>query len=81
MGFGCTFNKWHDKERIMHNGGWTGFRTYHTQVLEDDFDIIILSNFGWGDIRSDISEAVYSAFYWNYISNNTDNMKMDEGYI
>jgi CubicO group peptidase (beta-lactamase class C family) len=63
MGMGCTITEWHGKHRITHNGGHKGFRTFHIQLPEDDFDIIILSNSGFGNARNDISEIVHSAFY------------------
>lgn len=63
MGLGCTVTSWHDKRRITHNGGHTGFRTLHIQLPEDDFDIIFLSNSGFGDARNAIAEMIHDAFY------------------
>lgn len=77
--FGCTVSNWHGKYRITHNGGHTGFRTLHIQLPEDDFDIILLSNSGFGEARNDISELIHSAFYGN--SSNTAAIEMDAGYI
>jgi len=63
FGMGCLVTKWHGMKLIRHNGGWYGFRTLHYQLPDDDFDIIILSNSGWGDVRNDLAEAVYNTFY------------------
>ena len=63
MGMGCTVGIWHGRRRITHNGGHIGFRTLHIQLPEDDFDIVYLSNSGWGNSRNDYAEAIYSAFY------------------
>ena len=80
MGMGCTVSQWHGKKRITHNGGHIGFRTLHIQLPEDDFDIILLSNSGFGNARDDISEMVYYAFYGD--NNKTDQfVEMDKGYI
>ncbi len=77
---GCRVDEWHGKKRIIHNGGHTGFRTLHIQLPQDDFDIIILSNSGWGDARNDISEAIYEAYYGE--SNiKSSKLQMDVGYI
>lgn len=63
FGCGCSVFRWHGKERITHNGGHIGFRTLHIQLPEDDFDIILLSNYGFGDARNVFAEAVYEAYY------------------
>ena len=80
MGFGCTISNWHGHRRITHNGGHTGFRTLHIQLPEDDFDMIFLSNCGYGNARHDISELVYPAFYKDS-SSVSDVVEMDKGYI
>ncbi len=77
---GCRVDEWHGKKRIIHNGGHTGFRTLHIQLPEDDFDLIILSNTGWGDARNDISEAVYK-FYYGESDIAEHKLQMDVGYI
>lgn len=80
MGLGCCVSEWHGKKRITHNGGHKGFRTLHIQLPEDDFDIIFLSNSGWGNARDDFAEAIYELYYGkdNSIS---EKVKMDVGYI
>ena len=80
MGMGCTVNMWHGKKRIIHNGGHTGFRTLHMQIPEDDFDIIILSNSGWGNARYDIAEAIYESYHGSDMEK-SDRFEMDKGYI
>lgn len=81
MGMGCTVTNWHGKRRITHNGGHIGFRTLHIQLPEDDFDIIFLSNSGFGNARADLSEIVYSYFYRDDENKTTENVEMDKGYI
>lgn len=78
-GMGCRITQWHGKTRITHNGGHVGFRTLHIQLPEDDLDIIYMSNAAWGDARTDLAEAVYSAFYGEDLP--VESMEMDKGYI
>jgi hypothetical protein len=84
MGLGCTVTQWHGKTRIQHNGGHQGFRTIHIHLLEDDFDIIFLSNSGYGDVkpnmRAEIPEMIYRAFY-DADSISEQALAMDTGYI
>ncbi len=80
MGMGCIVLPWHGKTRIMHNGGSRGFRTLHMQLPEDDFDIIFLSNSGWGNARFEIADAIYEAFYGDSEKIGED-VKLDAGYI
>ena len=80
MGLGNTVITWHGKMRINHNGGHYGFRTLHVQLPEDDFDIILLSNSGYGNARDDIAEMVYQAFY-NDDGNLGESIEMDKGYL
>ncbi len=80
FGMGCRVNDWNGKQRIIHNGGLVGFRTLHEQIPQDDFDLIILSNTGFGNARDDIMEIVHETFYGR------DGLKvqaieMDKGYI
>ena len=79
FGMGCRITQWHGKTRITHNGGHIGFRTLHVQLPEDDLDIIFLSNAAWGDARTDLAEAVYSAFYGE--TQPAEAIEMDKGYI
>ena len=81
MGMGCTVSEWHGKHRITHNGGHKGFRTLHIQLPDDDFDIIFLSNSGYGEARNDISEMIYSNFYNIENIVKKDGIEMDKGYI
>ena len=80
MGMGCTVTVWHGKKRINHNGGHTGFRTLHIQLPEDDFDIIFLSNSGFGNARNDIAELLHAAFY-KEDGSLSERFEMDKGYI
>lgn len=80
FGMGCRIDSWQGKKRIAHNGGYTGFRTLHIQLPEDDLDIIFLSNSGWGDARNEISEAISRAYYGNS-KHAAQKIAMDTGYI
>lgn len=80
FGIGCMVFDWHGKKRIQHNGGHSGFRTLHVQLPEDDFDIILLSNYGGGNAREDFSEAIYAARY-GLPEEIAEQHKMDSGYI
>ena len=79
MGMGCTVVDWYGKHRIIHNGGHTGFRTLHVQLPELDFEIIILSNNGWGDARNEISAALHD-IYFGSANEPTVAVAMDTGY-
>lgn len=79
MGMGCFVNMWHGKKRILHSGGHKGFRNLHIQILEDDLDIIYMSNCGWGSMREDFAEAIYDAFYGKD-DLKSDTVEMDKGY-
>ena len=80
MGHGCFAGYWHDKFRITHNGGHVGFRTIHIQLPEDDFDIILLSNSGWGNARFELADMIYDEYYGK-ANGRTDTMKLDGKYI
>ena len=80
MGLGCTIKAWHNKLRITHNGGHTGFRTYHIHILQDDLDIILLSNSGYGQARNDLAEILYDFCYHDGSEAGEQN-EMDKGYI
>ena len=59
-----------------------GFRTLHIWLPGDDFDVIFLSNSGYGDARVDLSEMIYTAFYGNENGEGgTLRVEMDKGYI
>ena len=79
FGMGCAVVNWHGKRSVRHNGGHTGYRSFHMQILEDDFDIILLSNSGWGNIRKDFADTIYELFYGE--PSLRDNIEMDTGYI
>lgn len=79
MGLGNTITNWHGKLRITHNGGHTGFRTLHIHLPEDDLDVILLSNCGFGDARNQFAEAIYEAYYGG--KEDAQPLEMDKGYI
>ncbi len=81
FGYGCAVFQWHGKTRIGHNGGSTGFRTLHIQLPEDDFDLILLSNRGYGNSRGTIAEAAWRAFYGDMKGDIGESTAMDKGYI
>ena len=83
FGCGCMVSDWHGKLTVTHNGGHLGFRTYHKQILEDDFDLILLINgvFLGGSIRIDLSEIIYSAFYEDNPMASGEKLELDKGYI
>lgn len=80
FGMGCQVVPWHGKTRIQHNGGASGFRTLHIYVPEDDLDIILLSNFGFGDARWSFVQAIHTAFYGE-AGGESGAESMDSGYI
>ena len=79
MGCGCTVAKWHGYKRIVNNGGCDGFRAMHFFIPEKDFDVIILSNYGFGEARATIAEFIYEAFFDS--DGETAKIEMDKGYI
>ena len=80
MGCGCTVANWHGYKRIINNGGCDGFRLMHFYLPEDDFDAIILSNYGFGEARPTIAEFIYETFLSDK-SGETVAIEMDKGYI
>ena len=79
MGMGCYVTNWHNKTRVNHNGGHAGFRTLHIHLLEDDFDVIFLSNSGYGSAREDLAEVIHTCFFGDDDTVNAE-IKMDQGY-
>ena len=71
---------WHDKWRITHNGGHFGFRTLHILLPDDDFDVIFLSNCGFGNARGDILQIIHSIIY-ERPNDEAQDVEMDKGYI
>ena len=62
-GMGCTVTQWHGLTRITHNGGHRGFRSFHIHLPQEELDLILLSNAGYGKARQEVAEAVYRAFF------------------
>ena len=81
MGMGCTVTEWHGKHRITHNGGHKGFRTFHVQLPDDDFDVIIMSNSGYGNARYDLTEIIHDAFYAADGDSESGRLDLDKGFI
>ena len=79
MGMGLTVIDKCGKSAIRHNGGSRGFRTLHIWIPEDDFDIILLTNSGYGNARDDIADMIFSEFYG--VSDGKTSPAMDAGYI
>jgi CubicO group peptidase (beta-lactamase class C family) len=79
MGMGCTVTNWHGKTRVNHNGGHAGFRTLHIHLLEDDFDVIFLSNSGYGCAREDLAEVIHDIFF-GADNEEVHKIEMDKGY-
>ena len=80
MGMGCYLSDWHGKFCVSHTGGHVGFRLYHAQVLQDDFDWIIMSNSESPTSRHDISEIIHEFFYGED-GKDQKRLAMDAGYI
>ena len=80
FGLGCRVLKRNGKIRIQHNGGSSGFRTLHVQLPDDDLDIILLSNFGFGEARGSLQNAVFTAFY-DETAGQDETEGMDKGFI
>lgn len=79
-GMGCQVFDWQGKTYIQHCGGHFGFRLLHIQILEDDFDIIFLSNSGYGDARAALADLILDTYYKNgHIT--IDSSQWDRGYI
>lgn len=77
FGLGCSVGVDSNYLTYQHNGGHLGFRTIHRYLPEIDFDIILLSNSTYGNIRGDICEMVYDCFLTDekYIT-----IEMDKGF-
>lgn len=78
MGMGCTVRPWNGKAQVRHNGGSRGFRTLHIYLPEDDFDILFLSNSGFGNARKDLAGIIHEHFFG---ATEADDTPMDTGYI
>ena len=79
MGCGCTVASWHGYKRIVNNGGCDGFRVMHFLLPDEDFDVIIMSNYGFGEARNTIAEFVFEAFLES--RGETVKFDMDKGYV
>lgn len=79
-GFGNHVFDWDGNGKIFYqyNGGADGFRTLHRILPNEDMSIIILSNCGFGNIRKDVPEFIYSLFFGGV--ENSDTPVMDKGF-
>ena len=81
FGMGCRVNLWHERKCITHNGGHLGFRTLHKYLPDEDFDLIFLSNSGYGSAREDLGEMIFSVFFGYTTDARNEKIEMDKGYI
>ena len=79
FGLGCIVFQWDGRLTYQNNGGHIGFRTIHRLLPEEDFDIILLSNSAWGDVRTDVMNAVHK-FYLDGASADLFQPEMDKGF-
>ncbi len=78
MGLGCSIDEILGYDIIRHNGGHHGFRTLHIQIPDYDFDMILLSNFGFGSAREDIWGETARLLFDGVTAKKAE---MDKGYI
>lgn len=78
MGLGCTLKPFYGKAQIRHNGGAAGFRTLHVYLPREDFDLLFLSNSGFGNARKDLAAIIHHRFFGDALGD--DNVAMDTGY-
>lgn len=79
FGLGCIVFQWDGRLTYQNNGGHIGFRTIHRLLPEEDFDIVLLSNSTWGDVRTDIMNAVHK-FYLDGTAADLFQPEMDKGF-
>lgn len=80
MGLGCWVAPWHGTTRILHTGGHYGFRNMHIYLPREDFDILLLSNYGFGRAREELSNAIYESVFGES-DTPSYRVEMDKGYI
>lgn len=79
FGLGCIVFQWDGRLTYQNNGGHIGFRTIHRLLPKEDFDIILLSTTTWGDVRTDIMNAVHK-FYLDGGEADAFQPEMDKGF-
>lgn len=79
FGLGCIVFRWDGRLAYQNNGGHIGFRTIHRLLPEEDFDIILLSTTTWGDVRTDVMNAVHK-FYLDGTEADLAQPEMDKGF-
>ena len=80
--FACGLQSyvWNSELCYMSTGGHVGFRALNRFLPKRDFNIIILSNSGFGDARADVSNKAYNVF----IDENAIHafkVEMDKGFV
>lgn len=80
MGLGCWVTPWHGTTRILHTGGHTGYRNLHAYLPQEDFDILLLSNYGFGRAREELSNEIYVCIFGEDDALSV-RVQMDQGYI
>ena len=62
FGFGCMILHENGIKFYQNNGGHLGFRTLHRYIPDHDFDVILLSNSGFGSARNDIGTMIFNCY-------------------
>lgn len=79
FGFGCGVFTQSGYLCYQNNGGHLGFRTLHRYLPEIDFDIILLSNAGFGNIRGDVCDMIFEHFLTR--PREAQVFEMDKGFV
>lgn len=77
FGFGCMILRESGIRFYQNNGGHLGFRTLHRYIPEYDFDVILLSNSGFGSARNDIGTMIFNCYLGG--QNTAEKIVMDKG--
>ena len=71
---------WNSELCYMSTGGYLGFRALNRFLPKRDFNIIILSNTGFGDARADISNKAFELFI-DEKADHAFKVEMDKGFV
>ena len=71
---------WNSELCYMSTGGHLGFRALNRFLPKRDFNIIILSNSGFGDARADVSDKAYNMFV-DKTAVHAFKVEMDKGFV
>ncbi len=80
FGLGCYVIKDVGLTCYQHTGGSSGFRNMHRYYPEVDFDVIFLSNSGFGYAREEICKMV-SEYFLSDRHGETEKAEMDKGFV